>query len=311
MIIFLLLLIITILSLSSFCNNFVDKHSTAIKKLKQTNSKFDFKKIPEQELSHSYDNEISFTNITPQDYLIYQLVYKKADICKVIDNVNENAKLYTAYSDEINSITLGEYDTEVNECIKKILNSIEKKIFDKEIKRPVIQYLMTVYIQQTNINGKFLCRKRKAFNQEEILNLIDRMKNKRGDFYLDEEIWQAICRVERGRVSNKMRFAIYERDGHRCVKCGARNVPLEIDHIFPVSKGGKSNFDNLQTLCHNCNVRKSNIVEQGAVNPNAKWQGCSENCQKCGAPLVKRHGKNGSFYGCSNYPNCRYTKPID
>ena len=29
-------------------------------------------------------------------------------------------------------------------------------------------------------------------------------------------------------------------------------------------------------------------------------------CPKCGGTLVLRHGKYGSFYGCSNYPKCRY-----
>lgn len=30
-------------------------------------------------------------------------------------------------------------------------------------------------------------------------------------------------------------------------------------------------------------------------------------CPKCGAPLVLRQGRYGEFYGCSNYPRCRYT----
>ena len=30
-------------------------------------------------------------------------------------------------------------------------------------------------------------------------------------------------------------------------------------------------------------------------------------CPKCGGVLVKRSGKFGSFYGCSNYPKCDYT----
>ena len=33
-------------------------------------------------------------------------------------------------------------------------------------------------------------------------------------------------------------------------------------------------------------------------------------CPKCGGDLVKRNGKYGDFYGCSNYPKCRYTKKI-
>jgi coenzyme F420-reducing hydrogenase gamma subunit len=30
-------------------------------------------------------------------------------------------------------------------------------------------------------------------------------------------------------------------------------------------------------------------------------------CPKCGGSLVKRTGRYGSFYGCSNYPKCRFT----
>lgn len=30
-------------------------------------------------------------------------------------------------------------------------------------------------------------------------------------------------------------------------------------------------------------------------------------CPKCGGHLVERHGEYGAFYGCSNYPKCRFT----
>lgn len=33
-------------------------------------------------------------------------------------------------------------------------------------------------------------------------------------------------------------------------------------------------------------------------------------CPRCGGELVLRNGKYGPFYGCSNYPECRYTKKI-
>lgn len=34
-------------------------------------------------------------------------------------------------------------------------------------------------------------------------------------------------------------------------------------------------------------------------------------CPYCKAPLVLRKGKFGEFYGCSNYPKCRYTLKTD
>jgi restriction system protein len=33
-------------------------------------------------------------------------------------------------------------------------------------------------------------------------------------------------------------------------------------------------------------------------------------CSKCGSPMVLRTGKRGEFYGCSNFPKCRYTENI-
>lgn len=39
--------------------------------------------------------------------------------------------------------------------------------------------------------------------------------------------------------------------------------------------------------------------------------GSKKTCPTCGSPLVKRHGKYGDFYGCSHYPACRYTEPLE
>ena len=44
-----------------------------------------------------------------------------------------------------------------------------------------------------------------------------------------------------------------------CAYCGARNVPLEIDHIHPRSKGGSDRVSNLTIACHDCNQRKGNM----------------------------------------------------
>jgi 5-methylcytosine-specific restriction endonuclease McrA len=45
-----------------------------------------------------------------------------------------------------------------------------------------------------------------------------------------------------------------------CENCGktALEASLEIDHIIPVSKGGKTEENNLQVLCFDCNRGKSN-----------------------------------------------------
>ncbi len=46
--------------------------------------------------------------------------------------------------------------------------------------------------------------------------------------------------------------------GHKCAYCEAENVPLELDHIVPRSRGGSDRESNLCTACKPCNQRKSN-----------------------------------------------------
>lgn len=64
---------------------------------------------------------------------------------------------------------------------------------------------------------------------------------------------------EKRAVSPRERIAILERDGYTCQLCGARapEVPLEIDHKHPYSKGGKTDPGNLWVLCKPCNAGKS------------------------------------------------------
>ena len=47
------------------------------------------------------------------------------------------------------------------------------------------------------------------------------------------------------------------RDGFTCQYCGALKA-LTIDHVIPVSRGGKSTFENCVTACKDCNNKKSN-----------------------------------------------------
>ena len=55
------------------------------------------------------------------------------------------------------------------------------------------------------------------------------------------------------------RAEIMERGGYRCARCGAteaEGVSLQVDHIKPRSKGGKSVVENGQILCGPHNYKK-------------------------------------------------------
>lgn len=59
-------------------------------------------------------------------------------------------------------------------------------------------------------------------------------------------------------ISLKNRYLVLKRDNFKCVMCGktAKEDILIIDHIKPVTDGGKNDIDNLQVLCRECNHGK-------------------------------------------------------
>lgn len=67
--------------------------------------------------------------------------------------------------------------------------------------------------------------------------------------------------TQRKPISKRMRFEVFKRDSFTCQYCGrmAPDVVLEVDHIKPVSKGGKNELLNLVTSCKECNLGKSNV----------------------------------------------------
>ena len=75
----------------------------------------------------------------------------------------------------------------------------------------------------------------------------------------------AFAKEQRTLMTKKLREHILSRDNYTCCNCGNSiqkepNLLLEIDHIIPVSKGGRTEEGNLQTLCWRCNRAKSNKI---------------------------------------------------
>lgn len=72
---------------------------------------------------------------------------------------------------------------------------------------------------------------------------------------------------QRTLMTSKLREKIKKRDNYTCQICGnsvfkEKNLLLEIDHIKPLSKGGITSEENLQTLCWKCNRTKGTKYEE-------------------------------------------------
>jgi hypothetical protein len=79
--------------------------------------------------------------------------------------------------------------------------------------------------------------------------------------------YEAEVKISKGTKRTKrdpsltLRFFVLKRDRFCCVACGrspstVAGLVLEIDHVFPWSKGGETIEENLQTLCFDCNRGK-------------------------------------------------------
>lgn len=241
---------------------FVKEHSLAIRSLNTINKKYSFKEIKPFDMGHSYDNENFYNEISPEDYLTYELVYIGKKVTEAINDSRNNKKLFDVYTAEVGNLCERKrFDT--TELLKDTnkLHFTEERIFRDMLFRPQIEVNIKVRLELTNINGDYKDSKWDSFTSAKIEQILKRLRKKSGNYYLDEGIWHSICKVERGKVTNKIRFQIYERDGYRCRKCHRKTNDLEIDHIIPIAKGGKSTFNNLQTLCHRCNVEKGANLE--------------------------------------------------
>lgn len=73
--------------------------------------------------------------------------------------------------------------------------------------------------------------------------VVAKIRRNKVEAYGSRSDWTIICR----RVKN--------RDGNRCRKCLSTEF-LQVDHIIPVSKGGRTVESNLWTLCAFCHSKR-------------------------------------------------------
>lgn len=85
-------------------------------------------------------------------------------------------------------------------------------------------------------------------NRQKVLKMRRKSQNKINDI---------LCSI--GRVTPILRKNILSRDSYQCLSCQSRQQ-LTIDHIIPISKGGLTQEENLQTLCRSCNAKKQRQI---------------------------------------------------
>ncbi|MEI7446754.1 MAG: HNH endonuclease [Burkholderiales bacterium] len=83
---------------------------------------------------------------------------------------------------------------------------------------------------------------------------------------IDGPRWRVRGTEDRPALSRSMVFA---RDRHVCAYCGGRfgTAALEMEHVVPSSRGGRTVWQNVVSACRACNQRKGNRTPESAGMP--------------------------------------------
>ena len=179
-----------------------------------------------------------------------------------VELAEENAGSWSSYCEAVSKISSTQYD-------RRSRIRAEERLFKKTtLKEPVLEPRIIVEWHYISPKGRNTYYDRRCFGSKSIRKAIDTLGSKTER--------QRQIEKERALMTPKLRYDVMKRDGFKCALCGSSvddGVQLHVDHIFPVSKGGKTELSNLRTLCDRCNMGKGARIERA---PNR----CDENQER-------------------------------
>lgn len=165
----------------------------------------------------------------------------------------------------------------INNRIPFLIRTFSKKKLDKKLGFEEVDF-KTVYFPKYTF--RYISGGGNSSMKVDILldlNNLERFIN-----YLSENIkWRKSVAGQRALMTSSLREKIKKRDHFTCMQCGNSiekepNLLLEIDHIVPVSKGGLTAEDNLQTLCWKCNRKKGSKLQENNIKKQIKIANATE-----------------------------------
>ena len=243
----------------------VKEHSALYRQLIDLNSETKFNEVKRfHELNEYCNSKRNFDRLQLIEMFKAKIETYKPYFKKAIDEVEDNIKKYEIYRAAYNDLKLvvtplssSLLDTVKNKKIslKKFYKLEQKLYIENELITPVVDIAVRCIASYISPQGRSRHRKEFTYSYGNLKfyfqEVLGEIKNRETRDYQ--------IRMERAKMTDSVRFDILKRDGYKCQICGlAANdgVRLEIDHIYPVSKGGKTENSNLQTLCERCNRGK-------------------------------------------------------
>lgn len=142
------------------------------------------------------------------------------------------------------------------ENLERVWQALGRQPRAKEMKQPLSPISGSRYSKEFRVSWYQICLEFLAYKTGAPTSEIERESCSR-----TVSRSAAQSHVTHRAIPVSLRYAVLKRDHFRCVKCGrspaSSGVSLHVDHIQAWANGGESVERNLQTLCSDCNLGKS------------------------------------------------------
>lgn len=258
-----ILLVISHLSLLTTYRKAVADASPRCNALAQLNEEYRFSAYePVKSYVIQLDTKQKFDRYRLDDLLLDALENDRAFIQDSIACAQMNAEFYQDYTNRLRQLpawAAPELAEELGIPFHRF-QQYEKELFKSLLLRPVHTFEIVCTKCYCSPQGRNRYIDKSAYTCTDIL---------KGFELLAQRLqYQETAQYQRRLMTDKLRRQIMQRDHFRCVLCGrdAQTSRLEVDHIRPVSKGGKTVPENLRTLCFSCNRGKGASYSPDGTN---------------------------------------------
>ncbi len=252
-------------ALKKYWNVKVAKKSTRYTALLLLNEQYNFYSDLEDcyTFKKYFKTKPQFDRFSFDKYLAERIEEDRDDWLRIIEQAKSNQTLLAKYEKELSALPspATKQDSKAWKIPLFVLHRIEDNLIQNSIISPVVTPTIFCKILYISPKGRNRYTDKKTYSFSEIIKYYD----------LVEKQIQARDTKEHQRKSMtlSMRYDILKRDKHRCVICGRSKedgIKLHVDHIKPVSKGGKTVPENLRTLCDECNMGKKDKYDPDGIN---------------------------------------------
>jgi nitrate reductase cytochrome c-type subunit len=131
----------------------------------------------------------------------------------------------------------------------------EFKLIDKKY-HGLYLYKKNLFYVQTEMIDKYITEEAILTIKKMVLSEDAKIKKLKKEVELLERLSTQDFKNKRPIIPDEVKLFVFNRDQGKCVSCGSKEN-LQFDHIIPIAKGGSSSEENVQLLCQQCNLKKS------------------------------------------------------